>query len=235
MPGRVRQARLERLVAVLRRSVNGGTFTNTGLPLTVSPSTCSRVRKSWMVGLAATYSYAGLAAQVVTTVVGVAVGDLRSRSAARTGEAPGALASREPGRTAAPAVKLAGDEVLILHAAEEREDRARVAGRGRLRVELRLRRPDGRRARSRRSTRSMRARLDVAVPLLRAVVAPRRRSCRRRSGSRFDVAAAAPAASRAEMPASAVCRPETSESGSLALKYWPCPFTAACQRSSMRA
>ncbi len=52
------------------------------------------------------------------------------------------------------------------------------------------------------------------------------------TGSRFDVAAAAAEAVRAETPPSAFCRPFASESGDWALKYLPRPLTAACQRSS---
>ena len=54
-------------------------------------------------------------------------------------------------------------------------------------------------------------------------------------GSRVDVAAAAADERRALIWLSAVTRDEAREVGSLALKYWPRPLTAACQRSSMRA
>ena len=55
------------------------------------------------------------------------------------------------------------------------------------------------------------------------------------TGSRLLVAAAAAEAFLTEIAASVFSSDSTSMSGLAALRYWPRPFTAACQRSSMRA
>ena len=52
-------------------------------------------------------------------------------------------------------------------------------------------------------------------------------------GSKVDAASPAPDAGVSPMEFSAAPRPETTVSGSLALKYVPRPLTAVCQKSSI--